>query len=279
MLILGKFLRDVPAVVGFAIIAALCIIALFAPQIAPRLDEAFDSNLLMRLKPPSADYPFGTDSLGRDILTRVILGTRSALVAAVVVVFGAMLIGVPLGLYAGYTSGAASEIIMRVTDIFLAVPQLILALAVAQLLSAGIGSAMLALTLTFWPAFARTVYSETRRVRAALFIDALEGLGASRLRILALHLLPNVAAPVIVRATTGMGFTILTLAVLGFLGVGATPPDPDWGLAIAESRQHLPESWWFATFPGLAIFIVVLGFSFLGDGLRDLVDPKLRRSR
>ena len=138
---------------------------------------------------------------------------------------------------------------------------------------------MLALTITYWPFFTRTVYSETRRVRNSLFIDALEGLGASRFRILALHVLPNVAAPVIVRATTGMGFTILTLAVLGFLGVGATPPDPDWGLAISESRQYLPESWWYATFPGLAIFIVVLGFSFLGDGLRDLVDPKLRRSR
>ncbi|MCO6386966.1 ABC transporter permease [Aliihoeflea sp. 40Bstr573] len=279
MLILRRFLRDVPAVIGALIVLTLVIVAIFAPYIAPRLAEAFDSNLMMRLKPPSADYPFGTDGLGRDILSRVILGTRPALAASLIVVLGAMVIGIPLGLIAGYRDGWVSETIMRVTDVFLAVPQLVLALAMAQILSGGIWSAILALALTYWPFFTRTVYSETRRVRSALFIDALESLGASRLRILTLHVMPNVAAPVIVRATAGMGFTILTLAVLGFLGVGAAPPDPDWGLTIAESRQYLPQSWWYATFPGLAIFIVVLGFSFLGDGLRDLVDPRLRRSR
>lgn len=279
MLILRRFLRDVPAVIGALIVLTLVIVAIFAPYIAPRLAEAFDSNLMMRLKPPSADYPFGTDGLGRDILSRVILGTRPALAASLIVVLGAMVIGIPLGLIAGYRDGWISETIMRVTDVFLAVPQLVLALAMAQILSGGIWSAILALALTYWPFFTRTVYSETRRVRSALFIDALESLGASRLRILTLHVMPNVAAPVIVRATAGMGFTILTLAVLGFLGVGAAPPDPDWGLTIAESRQYLPQSWWYATFPGLAIFVVVLGFSFLGDGLRDLVDPRLRRSR
>ena len=279
MLVLKKFLRDVPAVVGFCIIVAVVVIALFAPYFAPRLDEAFDSNILLRLKSPSAGYPFGTDNLGRDILSRVILGTRSALIVALTVVAVAMAIGVPLGLYAGYMRGVVSELIMRVTDVFLAVPQLILALALAQLLSRGIESAMLALALTYWPFFTRTVYAETRRTRASLFIEALEGLGASPWRIMGLHVLPNIASPVIVRATIGMGFTILTAAVLGFLGVGATPPDPDWGLAIAESRQYLPENWWFATFPGLAILITVLGFNLFGDGLRDLVDPKLRRSR
>lgn len=279
MLILRKFLRDIPAVFGLLIVLTLVIVAIFAPYVAPRPAEAFDSNILMRLKPPSIDYPFGTDALGRDILSRVILGTRSALAASLLVVVGAMLVGIPLGLVAGYSDGPLSEIIMRVTDVFLAVPQLVLALAMAQILAGGVWSAILALALTYWPFFTRTVYAETRRVRSALFIDALESLGASRLRILALHVMPNVAAPVIVRATTGMGFTILTLAVLGFLGVGAAPPDPDWGLAIAESRQYLPRSWWYATFPGLAIFIVVLGFSFLGDGLRDMVDPRLRRSR
>jgi peptide/nickel transport system permease protein len=279
MLIIKKFLRDIPAVLGFCIIVSVVLIAFFAPYIAPRLDEAFDSNILLRLNAPNADYPFGTDNLGRDILSRVILGTRSALIIALTVVVVAMAIGVPLGLYAGYMRGILSELIMRVTDVFLAVPQLILALALAQLFSRGIESAMLALALTYWPFFARTVYAETRRVRASLFIEALEGLGASPWRIMALHVLPNIASPVIVRATIGMGFTILTAAVLGFLGVGATPPDPDWGLAIAESRQYLPENWWFATFPGLAILVTVLGFNLFGDGLRDLVDPKLRRSR
>jgi peptide/nickel transport system permease protein len=168
---------------------------------------------------------------------------------------------------------------MRVTDVFLAVPQLILALAIAQLIGRGLESAMLALALTYWPFFCRTVYAETRRVRHALFVEALLGLGASPWRILLVHVLPNIASPVIVRATIGMGFIILTTAVLGFLGIGATPPDPDWGLAIAESRQYLPDAWWFATFPGLAILVTVLGFNLLGDGLRDLVDPRLRRSR
>lgn len=279
MLVLKKLLRDVPAVFGFLIIAAIVLTAIFAWQIAPRPDEVFDANILMRLQPPSWDYPFGTDNLGRDVLSRVIVGTRSALFIAVSVVLVSMLIGVPLGLYAGYVSGWISEVIMRVTDIFLAVPQLILALAIAQIISRGIESAMLALALTYWPFFARTVYSETRRLRSALFIEAMEGLGASRLRIIVSHILPNVAAPIIVRATIGMGFTILTAATLGFLGIGATPPSPDWGLAIAESRQYLPESWWFATFPGLAILLTVLGFNLFGDGLRDLVDPRLRRSR
>lgn len=279
MLIVKKFLRDIPAVIGLVIIVVIVFVATFGWLIVPRPDEVYESNILLRLKPPSWDYPFGTDNLGRDIFSRVILGTRSALIVALTVVAIAIGIGVPLGLFAGYVRGPVSELIMRITDVFLAVPQLILALALAQLLSRGIESAMLALALTYWPFFTRTVYAETRRVRSMLFIEALEGLGAGRWRIMIRHVLPNVASPIIVRGTVGMGFTILTAAMLGFLGVGATPPDPDWGLAIAESRQYLPESWWFATFPGLAILITVLGFNLFGDGLRDLVDPKLRRSR
>jgi peptide/nickel transport system permease protein len=138
---------------------------------------------------------------------------------------------------------------------------------------------MLALALTYWPFFTRLVYAETRRLRASLFVDALQGIGASTARIVFAHILPNAISPVIVRATIGLGFTILVAAVLGFLGVGATPPQPDWGLTISESRNYLPDAWWYATFPGLAIFVAVLGFNLLGDGLRDLVDPRLRRSR
>ena len=279
MIILKKLLRDIPAVLGFVIVVAIVLIAIFAWQIAPHPDQIYNSNILQRLQPPSPEHPFGTDNLGRDILSRVILGTRSALLLAIGVVVISMIIGVPLGLYAGYVPGFVSEVIMRFTDIFLAVPQLILALAISQILSRGLESAMIALAVTYWPFFARTVYGEARRLRSALFIEALEGLGASRLRILALHILPNVAAPIIVRATIGLGFIILTAAVLGFLGIGAVPPNPDWGLAIAESRQYLPESWWFATFPGLAILVTVLGFNLLGDGVRDLVDPRLRRSK
>jgi len=272
-------LRDPVATLGFGLILLAVFVALFAPWLAPYPDDAFDSHLLQRLRPPSAEFPFGTDNLGRDILSRVILGTRDALTVALAVVGAAMLIGVPVGLVAGWREGWLAELLMRVTDVFLAVPQLILALSLGQLMAPGIGTAMLALALTYWPFFARTVFAETRRLRGALFVDALAGIGASPARILLLHVLPNAAPAILVRATIGMGFTILTAALLGFLGVGAAPPSPDWGLMVSEARQHLPEAWWFPTFPGLAIFLLVLGFNLLGDGLRDLADPRLRRSR
>jgi peptide/nickel transport system permease protein len=278
-MLVRKFLCDVPAVVGLVIAAIVILVAIFCWQIVDDPGQVFNSNLLTRLQPPSLEYPFGTDNLGRDVLARVIIGTRSALTTSLGVVALSMVIGIPLGLYAGYVSGFVSEAIMRVTDVFLAVPQLILALAVAQILSRGQESVMIALGLTYWPFFTRTVFAEVQRLKVALFIEALEGLGASRTRIIVMHLLPNVAPSIIVRATIGIGFIILTAATLGFLGIGATPPDPDWGLAISESRQYLPESWWFATFPGLAILLTVLGFNLLGDGLRDLIDPKMRQSR
>jgi peptide/nickel transport system permease protein len=279
MLIVRKFARDLPALAGLLIVLAVVAVALVGPWIAPHPEDAAASHLLQRLKPPSAAFPFGTDVLGRDLLSRVILGARGALEVAVIVVVLAAGIGVPLGLVAGYRSGWLSEAIMRVTDVFLALPQLILALALAQLMTPSLETAMIALALTYWPFFTRLVYAETRRLQAALFVDALRGIGAGDARILFLHILPNAASPIIVRATIGMGFTILSAAVLGFLGMGATPPDPEWGLAISESRQYLPEAWWFATFPGIAIFLVVFGFNLLGDGLRDVVDPRLRRSR
>ncbi len=274
-----RLLRDPVACLGFLLVVFAALVAAFAPWLAPYPDDAFDSHLLQRLKPPSAEFPFGTDYLGRDILSRVILGTRNAIAVAVSVVLASMVIGVPMGLVAGWRDNWLSDVLMRVTDVFLAVPQLILALALGQLMAPGLTTAMVALSLTYWPFFARTVYAETRRLRGALFVDALAGLGASPARILLLHVLPNAAPAILVRATIGMGFTILTAAILGFLGVGAAPPSPDWGLAVAEARQHLPESWWFATFPGLAILLLVLGFNLLGDGLRDVADPRLRRSR
>jgi peptide/nickel transport system permease protein len=279
MLVIRKFARDVSGMVGLVIVVLTAVVAVLAGHLAPHPLDAYESHPLQRLQAPTGAFPFGTDNLGRDVLSRVVLGARAALTIAVLVVAGAMLIGVPLGLVAGYHRGWMPEVIMRVTDVFLAVPQLILALALAQLLGPSLRNAMLALTLTYWPFFTRIVFAETRRIRISVFVEALEGLNAGTLRILFGHILPNAAPPIIVRATIGMGFTILSAATLGFLGMGATPPDPEWGLAIAESRQYLPEAWWFATFPGLAIFLVVFGFNLLGDGLRDVVDPRLRRSR
>jgi peptide/nickel transport system permease protein len=279
MLILKKFVRDIPALIGLIIVVFAVAVALVGPWIAPHPGDIAASHLLQRLKPPSTQFPFGTDNLGRDIFSRVILGTRGALEVSLAVVAVAAAIGVPLGLIAGYKVGWVSEAIMRVTDVFLSLPQLVLALALAQLLTPSLETAMLALALTYWPFFTRLVFAETRRLRAALFVDALQGIGASSARIIFAHILPNAISPVIVRATIGLGFTILVAAVLGFLGVGAAPPQPDWGLTIAESRNYLPDAWWYATFPGLAILVAVLGFNLLGDGLRDLVDPRLRRSR
>jgi peptide/nickel transport system permease protein len=279
MLIVRKFLRDLPAFAGLLIVLAIVIVAAIGPWLAPYPQDAAASHLLQRLRPPSAAFPFGTDNLGRDMLSRVILGARGALEVAVIVVVLAAGIGVPLGLVAGYRSGWVSEAIMRVTDVFLALPQLILALALAQLLTPSLESAMVALALTYWPFFTRLVYAETRRLQSSLFVDALRGIGAADGRIIFLHILPNAMSAIIVRATLGMGFTILVAAVLGFLGMGATPPEPDWGLTIAESRNYLPGAWWYSIFPGLAILVTVLGFNLLGDGLRDLVDPRLRRSR
>jgi len=276
---LRKFLRDRPAVAGLAIVALVVVIAVFGDWLAPYPGDVAASHLARRLRPPSVAFPFGTDNLGRDMLSRVILGARGALLVSVSVVALSMAIGVPLGLLAGYRDGWLSELIMRITDCVLALPQLILALALAQVMSPSLGSAMLALSLTYWPFFTRIVFAETRRLRASLFIDALRGIGAGTGRIIFAHVLPNVASPVIVRATIGLGFTILVAAVLGFLGMGATPPAPDWGLSIAASRTYLPGAWWFVTFPGLAILLTVMGFNLLGDGLRDIVDPRLRRSR
>jgi len=273
MLVLKKFARDFPALAGLVIVLAIVVVALIGPWVAPYPGDAAGSHLLQRLKPPSAAFPFGTDNLGRDLLSRVILGARGALEVAVIVVVLAAGIGVPLGLVAGYRSGWVSEAIMRVTDVFLALPQLILALALAQLMSPSLESAMIALALTYWPFFTRLVYAETRRLQSSLFVDALRGIGAGDGRILFLHILPNALSPIIVRATLGMGFTILVAAVLGFLGMGATPPDPDWGLTIAESRNYLPGAWWYSIFPGLAILVTVLAVNYLGDGLRDALDP------
>jgi peptide/nickel transport system permease protein len=277
--VLRKLGRDVPAMIGLALVLAVVLIALLSPWLAPYPGDASASHLIRRLKPPTHAFPFGTDNLGRDILSRVILGARGALQVAFTVVGIAMAIGIPLGLIAGYRPGPLSEAIMRFTDMVLAIPQLILALAIAQLMSPSLESAMLALSLTYWPFFTRSVHAEAQRLSQSLFVDALRGIGASPWRIVFLHVLPNTASPIIVRATIGLGFTILTAAVLGFLGMGATPPAPDWGLTIAQSRVYLPGAWWYALYPGLAILLTVMGFNLLGDGLRDLIDPRLRRSR
>jgi len=261
MLVLRKFARDTSGMVGLVIVLTTAVVAVLAPRLAPHPLDAYESHPLQRLQEPSRQFPLGTDNLGRDVLSRVILGARAALTIAVLVVAGAMLIGVPLGLVAGYHRGWVPEIIMRVTDVFLAVPQLILALALAQLLGPSLKNAMLALTLTYWPFFTRIVFAETRRIRVSVFVEALEGLNAGALRVMFFHILPNAAPPIIVRATIGMGFTILSAAVLGFLGMGATacgqrPATDSRNATISSplraSRTSPTSAGWFQVLPSMA---------------------------
>ena len=273
-----QFLRDRLAVFGLFIIIFLIFVAIFAPYLAPTT-SIYDVHLSERLQPPSSRHPFGTDNQGRDILSRVIYGSRITITIAIIAIGASLFLGVPLGLIAGYSQNWLSSLIQRISDIFLSIPQLILAIAIAAILKPSITTAIIALSLTYWPWFSRLVYAQTRSVKVTTFIEATQALGASTLRIVFLHVLPNTITPIIIRSTIGMGYTILTAATLGFLGVGAQPPSPEWGLALAEAREFLPKTWWYALFPGLAIFTVVMGFNMLGDGLRDVIDPRLRVSK
>jgi peptide/nickel transport system permease protein len=277
LFILRKLWEDRLARLGLLIIALLVVVAAFAPWLAPFPDDAWAINPANRLRPPSWTHPFGTDRMGADIFSRVLLGARITILIALIAVGTALVVGVPLGLIAGFGDGWLSDLIMRVADMFLAIPQIILAIAIAQTLGPSLPNVILALSATFWPWFTRLVFAETRALRKETFIEATIALGATPGRVVWLHVLPNVASPIIVRTTLGMGFTILTAAALGFLGLGAPPPTPEWGRTIAESREYLPRAWWYATAPGLAIFLVVMGFNLLGDGLRDVLDPRIRR--
>ena len=278
LLALRRLSSDRSAALGFILVAIVVLAAVLAPWISTHPEAVWDMNPVNRLKPPSRDWLFGTDRMGADIFSRVLFGARITLLIALVAVGASLLIGVPIGLWAGWSEWWIGEALMRVSDVFLAVPQIVLAIAIAQTLGPSIENVILALSVTYWPWFARLVYAEVRALKRETFIEAAIALGVPPRRIVLQHVLPNVASPIIVRASIGMGFTILTAASLGFLGLGAPPPAPEWGRMISESREFLPEAWWYALAPGLAIFIVVMGFNLLGDGLRDVLDPRLRRS-
>jgi peptide/nickel transport system permease protein len=277
--VLRRIREDRLALAGLLILLGLALSAAFAPWLAPYPDDVTEVHPTERLLPPGWAHPLGTDRLGGDILSRLLFGARITILIAFIAVGASILIGVPTGLVAGHLRGWPSDLIMRVADVFLAVPQIVLAIAIAQTLGPSIPNVILALSLTYWPWFTRLVYAETRSTLNETFAEATRGLGAGSARLVFLHVLPNIASPIIVRASLGMGFTILTAASLGFLGLGAEPYSPEWGRTIAESRSYLPEAWWYATAPGLAIFLVVMGFNMFGDGLRDVLDPRLRKGR
>jgi peptide/nickel transport system permease protein len=275
--VLSKLLRDPAAALGLVIIVALVVTALLAPVLATHPEAVWDMNPRQRLLPPSEIYLFGTDRMGADIYSRTLFGARITLVIAIVAVGAALIIGVPIGLVSGWRRNWFGEALMRVSDIFLAVPQIVLAIAIAQTLGPSIENIILALSVTYWPWFTRLVHAEVRALKNETFIEAAIALGVPTWRIILTHVLPNVMSPIIVRTSIGMGFTILTASALGFLGLSAPPPAPEWGRMISESREFLPEAWWYALAPGLAIFLVVMGFNLLGDGLRDVLDPRIRR--
>jgi peptide/nickel transport system permease protein len=266
------FRQNSLAMAGLLILAALVLVALFAPVLSRGSPVA--QELGSRLQPPSARYWFGTDELGRDIYTRIVHGSRITLMIVGLVVVMIAPTGLLIGTAAGYLGGWVDTVLMRVTDVFLAFPRLILALAFVSALGPGIENAIIAIACTAWPPYARVARAETLTVRHADFIAAIRLQGAGPLRILVGHVVPLCTSSLIVRVGHDMAGIILTAAGLGFLGLGAQPPAPEWGAMIASGRKFLLDQWWVATIPGIAILVVSLGFNLLGDGLRDVLDPK-----
>lgn len=269
--------RNKPAFFGFLVICFFFLVAIFAPLIAPYPQDATTgSNIDARLLPPSSEHLFGTDDLGRDVFSRVVMGSRLSLFVGVVAICITMLIGIPMGALAGYYGGKWDEILMRVTDIFLAFPYLILAMAIAVILKPGLYSAMVAISLTWWPYYTRLVRGQALALRKQPFVLAAKMMGAKNRTIIFRHVLPNCIGPIIVNASLDMGYIILACASLGFIGVGAQPPQAEWGLMISTGRSFFMNAPWLTIFPGLAIFLTVLGFNLLGDGVRDILDPQAK---
>ena len=265
------------SMLGLFIVAVFLVLAAFGPWIAPYPEDATGAvHLADRLQAPSWDHPFGTDEMGADIFSRVIIGARTSLWIGLVITGLAALIGVPLGIVAGYAGGWLRAGIMRVTELFLAVPGLALALAIVAALGPGILNCVLALALVWWPGYVRLVEAKTLSVKEELYVEAARAIGAKTPWILARHILPNCASPIIVKMSMDMGMAILAAASLGFIGLGARPPAPEWGAMISIARSYMPDWWWYSFFPGMAIFLTVLGFNLLGDGLRDILDPRSR---
>lgn len=261
------------AMFGLGILLALLLVALLAPVLSPH--DPFEQSLSNRLQPLGTEgHILGTDSLGRDILSRLIYGSRITLYIVALVALIAPVAGLLVGTVAGYVGGWTDTILMRITDVFLAFPRLVLALAFVAALGAGIENAVLAISLTAWPPYARIARAETLTIRSADYISAIRLQGAGALRIITKHIWPLCISSLIVRVTLDMAGIILAAAGLGFLGLGAQPPSPEWGAMISEGRRFILDHWWVATVPGLAIFTVSLAFNLLGDGLRDVLDPK-----
>jgi peptide/nickel transport system permease protein len=267
-----RFLDNRLALVGLVIVLILLLVAAFAPWIATH--DPYAQDLTRRLLPPGAEHWFGTDQVGRDVFSRVVHGSRITLDIVFLVAIIVAPVGLAIGTIAGYAGGRVDAVLMRITDIFLAFPGLVLALAFVAALGPGLFNAVIAISLTSWPGFARLARAETLIVRSSDYVAASRIQGASATRIVLRHVVPMCIPSVIIRVTLSMAGVILTAAGLGFLGLGAQPPSPEWGAMLSSGRRFLIDHWWMTTFPGLAIMIVSLAFNLLGDGLRDVLDPR-----
>ena len=273
------FRRDPLAVVSLAVILIFVLGALLAPLLTPYPEQGRgDPNILEKFQPPSRAHPLGTDYLGRDVLARILFGGRSSLTIGLLVVVVASSIGIPLGAIAGYYGGWLDEAIMRITDMFLAFPPLLLAIAIAAALGASFTNAMIAIAITWWPWYTRLVRAQTLSLREQYFIEVARSIGVSDPAIIIQHVLPNVLTPVLVQATMDIGSAILTGAAISFIGLGVQPPTADWGGMISTGRIYFIERPWFAGSAGAAIFLVTLAFNLLGDAVRDAADPRTRRA-
>lgn len=263
--------------VGVIAIIIFFIVAIFAPYIAPYETDQMDFNNI--LSPPSLKHPFGTDGLGRDIFSRIIFGSRIDLAVVFVVTAVALSIGFALGLIVGYWGGWLDNLIMRINDVFMSIPYLVLAMAVAAALSPGLRSVVIAMIVAWWRGYARLARGEVLSVKEEEYIEAAKALGASSPRVLIRHVIPNITAPILIYATLDIGSVVITLASLSFLGYGVQPPTPEWGVMVTAGRDYLLNQWWMMVFPGLIIASLVLGFNLLGDSLRDAFDPKLQKQQ
>lgn len=278
--IVFRLLRRNPlSMIGLAVVLVFVVVGLVAPYITPYPEDAWGLtyNIKKRYLPPSIEHPFGTDEMGRDVFSRVVLGARFSLIIAVGVVGLALIIGVPAGLIAGYVGGRVGTALMRITDMFLAFPPLLLAIALAATLGRGLVNTIIALAISWWPWYARLVYVQVNSVKNLPYVDVARITGLSPLAIMFKHVLPNALTPITVQAALDMGSAILEAAGLSFLGVGVTPPTPEWGLLVTEGWSSINIAWWISLFPGLAILITVLGFNLLADAVRETTDPRLRR--
>ena len=271
--------RNKLSLIALIILVLLIVGALLAPYIIPYPEDLADAtHTQIKLQAPSLEHLMGTDELGRDIFSRVVYGARVSLSAALAAVGLSLVIGIPLGAIAGSFGGWVDNLIMRITDVFLSFPPLLLAIAMVAVMGSSLNNAILAIALSWWPWYTRLIRGQAISVKERKFVQAAETIGTGRMKIIFKHIIPNCISPVIVQASMDIGGVILTVASLSFLGLGAQLPTPEWGLMISMGRRFFPDSWWYCIFPGLAIFVTVLCFNLLGDAIREILDPKTRKN-